>query len=640
MFKWLGEMIGQSSTKAPDGVPAQWLFRLENLLTLVDGSSHTLREGLTRDMLGYVLHGTPQGVLKEAGELGVLVKELRLLRYFAYAEQIEHDIYEHFEELPVEVALRYARLLAAFGPPYALLCMQLPQDMRWPEVLMVHASRSQITCLSSRPPKPSSLSVKRLESLLVAAGEAPTALLVAAFATPINTANPTNKELWAQRLAMVSQLAGYPEALDRHLELVRPLLLPTQLVQRKHTVNMLSNADPATLARLAPELCELFMTASQPVQTAAEALLRRVPEAAINPLRAMASTGSPKRRAQAQHLLTRCVEGGVADAATHPIQRVPVIDWSAEGNAVAPGFLSIFWHRVNNHIADHNERLLRHGVQVVANARRSLQPSKPYDEDDEWALQAYLASDERRETKQPRDQETAWMHVAPVLEQMASEGLTPVALFRTLLFFNLAGDAEGKLLYPAVRAFNALHRHCHRPTLLELACMMDDAGLSGPALRRNFCNTWADAIAEDWEPDAIWPYFMHHTEAVARALLSTSDNEPGFRPGLYRALSMLPSLPEPVVDALFQLALGSSAKARPPAQEVLARYPGKEGRIVSTLGNGKATTRAAAAEWLGRLRYRPALTALEKALSCEKQAASRRAMLDAIKSINEAAPQA
>ncbi|WP_305317742.1 hypothetical protein, partial [Hydrogenophaga sp.] len=232
----------------------------------------------------------------------------------------------------------------------------------------------------------------------------------------------------------------------------------------------------------------------------------------------------------------------------------PQIDWSAAGNAVAPGFLQTFWQKVNDGIAVHNQTLREQHPELLTkpSRHRNLQPAAPYDEDDAWDLQACLASDERSQPVQPRDGSIAWVHVAPVLEAMASDGLTPVALFRMLRFFDLAGDDEGKLQYPAVRAFNALHRHSGRPTLLELACMMDDAGLSGPALRRNFCNTWADAIAEGWAPDAVWPYFMHHAESVAHALVDTRNNEPAFRPALLPALRLLPTLPDAVVVALFR----------------------------------------------------------------------------------------
>jgi len=586
LFKWLGKMIGNPATPTPADVPAPWLFRLENLLVLVEGCSETLRDGLTQDMVHYVLYGAPEAVLHEVGHLGLVVRQLRLLRRHAHGEKIEHDIYEHFEDLPIAVALRYARLLDAFGPPHALLCMQLPRSLRWLEVLMVHAARCPIDGYSSLQPRPTALSAARLEAMLAAAGAEPGALLVSAFSTPIPTGNLARSQLWEQRLTMVSELAGYPEALERHLERLRPVLLKGA-ANRRHIVNLLHKAAPATQARLPPDLRKLFMTGSQPVE--------------------------------------------------HRVHEVPVIDWSAAGNAVAPGFLQTFWQKVNDGIAVHNQTLREQHPELMTkpSRHRNLQPAAPYDEDDAWALQACLASNERRRPMQPRDRSTAWVHVAPVLEAMAGDGLTPVALFRTLQFFDLAGDDEGKLQYPAVRAFNTLHRHSGRPTLLELACMMDDAGLSGPALRRNYCNTWADAIGGGWAPGAVWPYFMHHAESVAHALVDTRNNEPGFRSALFPALRLLPTLPDAVVVALFQLALGSAKTDRQAAQDTLEAYPGKEGRILGALGDGKGATRAAAADWLGRLRYRPAVGALKQALAKEKQEVARRAMREALQALDE-----
>lgn len=635
MLNWIGKMLGASEIQAPAGATTEWLCQLEKLLALVESSSGQLRDGLAHDMLQYVQHGTPEAVLSEAGELGDLAKKLRLLRRYE-GDKSEPDIYEHFEEVPVDMALRYARLLAALGPPHAKLYLRWPQGTCWPELLMVHAARSWIEGYASFPPMPTSLSVERLESMLVAAGLEPGELLVSAFSTPIPTDNWARRKETEERLSMAADLAGYADALDRHLELLRPLLLPKTMAQRRHIVTMLQKATAATLARIAPELCELYMTDSLLVQTDAASLLRSIPEAAIGPLRGLASQGTSKHRAQAQLLLAQCVESGVSVPVAHRVMAVPVIDWSAASNAVPPSFLKAFWLKVNGGIAAHNKSLFENDPELLTqpSERPNPRPVKLYDEDDQWSLQDYLASDKRSQPAQPRDRHTAWVNVAPVLKEMAGQGITPVALLKILLFFDLAENPCGRLQYPAVLVFNAMHRKTGRPTLLELACMMDDAGLSGAALRRNFCEPSSEAIADDWAPEVIWPYFMHHADSVARALVDGRNNEPTFRPGLFRALAMMPTLPDGVVDALFQLAWGSAKSARIAAQEALARYPGKEGRIVSALGGGKGAMRAAAAEWLARLGYRPALPALKAAHAKERQEAVKQAMLDALHALD------
>src|SRR5690606_6503042 len=139
--------------------------------------------------------------------------------------------------------------------------------------------------------------------------------------------------------------------------------------------------------------------------------------------------------------------------------------------------------------------------------------------DDVRALQAHLATDAQRAPACRFDTAVTWLYVAPVLQALAVQGITPVALLRVLMFFQLARDPEDKLTYPAVRAFNAMHRHSGQPPLLELAARVDGAGMSGAALRRNLGNTWDDALAEGGGLEAVRPYLLRHAETLAQSLV-------------------------------------------------------------------------------------------------------------------------
>ncbi|QGX39860.1 DUF4132 domain-containing protein [Permianibacter aggregans] len=65
------------------------------------------------------------------------------------------------------------------------------------------------------------------------------------------------------------------------------------------------------------------------------------------------------------------------------------------------------------------------------------------------------------------------------------------------------------------------------------------------------------------------------------------------------------------------------------------QQPGKEVRIITALSDGKAEVRAIAAQWLGRLRHSPAITALEAAVSKEKHDVAKGAMLDTLQLLGQ-----
>ncbi|MFC6478337.1 hypothetical protein ACFQDN_20220 [Pseudomonas asuensis] len=85
----------------------------------------------------------------------------------------------------------------------------------------------------------------------------------------------------------------------------------------------------------------------------------------------------------------------------------------------------------------------------------------------------------------------------------------------------------------------------------------------------------------------------------------------------------MPVLPEGLARTLFSLATGSAKGERLEAQATLSHYPGKQVHILTALVDGKAETRIAAAQWLGRLGDKQAIPNLEKALAKEKMILSK-----------------
>lgn len=133
----------------------------------------------------------------------------------------------------------------------------------------------------------------------------------------------------------------------------------------------------------------------------------------------------------------------------------------------------------------------------------------------------------------------------------------------------------------------------------------------------------------DWEPDAIWPAFIELRQ-VLHGALGPSPNRgrnysqydysfPEKRRNAFKVLAMLPALPQEFIPLLWDMALGDSKSDRLPAQKALATVEGKTERILQALQDGRQETRAAAADWLGRLQDPAAIEPLKSAFRKEKQ---------------------
>ncbi|MFC3148363.1 DUF4132 domain-containing protein [Piscinibacterium candidicorallinum] len=670
MLKWMARLLGDSAFELPPGVPEAWVKQLEKLLApldKVDGAKG--RQGLARDILGFVLHGEPLAVLHELGQRPE-VAERFLLTGFHYggARRALPDVFERFSELSPPIALRWARVLEASVNAQPSQCsIQMPRGIHWPEVLLMASAETSLTGWSSRRPKAQGLTYGQIEKLLQEDGLDAASLLAACFATPVDSSYYT-----AQRLLMLTDLPDYAQALERHVETIRPLMLATTVAQRVHVLSMLEQATPPTLEQLAPELSELAVASSKQVRMPAEALLRRCGIHTSAPLRELAVHGKPEQRLHALRLLQQFASkrGDAADTSfarevaaqdkAPSVQALvaewdaglqvaeegredyevtpPRIDWSAANCHVPKEALDRLWKEIGESITRSNATSREHHARMMAQGHKyPLRLEELFTAADEQALQDYLASGQPKPPKRKQNDRRGWSHVEqPTLKLVEIDGVSPVALFKVMLFFGIAVSHDGMLEYAATRVFDAAHRRYGKPSLLELSCMLDDAGYKGQALLRNYCRAWGDPFAADWPSEDVWPFFACHLEMVLQALLHDTIKDYSFsRTGLFRAIATLPKPPAAAINALFTLALGSGKTDRGPAQEALQNHPGKEERIIAALSDGKAETRAVAANWLGRLRYAPAVEALEKAVAKEKQDVAKGAMLDALQALGQ-----
>lgn len=668
MLKWIEKFVGGSSVEVPNGVPESWLKELGTLLAEIDETSSGVRSGLRRDMLAYVLHGEPHTVLSEVAAVPKIGTRFRLISGGYGAERERSPaVYDAFDDVPTETMLRWAKLLAASASPAAngnLASWSFAFDpgVRWPEALLMHAGGRQLNSWGGSHPKVDKLSAFGVEQMLIADGFAPSALLISAFTTPVANYGPT------YRLAMVTELRGYADALERHQEVLKPLLLQPAFAQRLHVLSLLADVEARVLAIYAPELADLAVSSSKQVRAAADPLVLRCAGAVIDPLKSAAREGKPNQRRNALrllHAIARQTEDlglfeyardtAVADKA--PLVQalvtewqeisenstnqpsfeytVPRIDWSGRVSPALERALRDTWSAVNVSVDKGNKQSREHHARMLAEGRNfPLKQVPSLDETDLRHLLEYLNSDGPALPRQRNnDRACNWQHVVPALQPLAAHpDLQLPALLKILAFFDLLVDRDESLTRIAPPLINAMHRQCGRPTLLELSETLNGMGFDGrDHVIHSYCISWGDVLARDWPAEAVWPFFAHHMDELIRLLNPVQTKNYWFdRKGVYRAIGTLPAPPAEVVNALYDLALGSGKTDRAPAQHALDNVPGKEARIIAALADGKADVRTVAAQWLGRLRCEQAIPALEKAVAKEKHDVPKGAMLDAL----------
>lgn len=664
VLKWMSKVLGGSSLDLPAGVPQKWVERLEALLEPLDKlPAGKGRSGLSSDILSWVLHGEPVSILQEAGQLPGVAEQLRITGYhYGDSPKQKLELYDQFESIPADIALRWARLLEA-SIPSATNCtyLQLPLGRQWPEVILMHSSGNSLTGWSSRRAVADRLSASALEQMLAADGQEPSALLAAAFATPLSSGYGVG-----QRALVVTDLIGYAESLERHAETIRPLLLSPVVAQRLHIIQMLDKALPQTLAKFAPELCEFGTSSSKQVRAAAEVLIRRSGAACVPALNVIATEGKPEQRVNALRLLwilgqelqdeqVRSFARDTAAADKAPSAQalladwdatetaaaaevrydytVPQIDWSGSLSPAVETLLDGLWKDANTSIELANKQSRENHERMVAQGHKyRLHQETPFSAADLKSLKTDLAKDGPGTPSQAARSNTAWRHVGSALPKLAgAPGMTPVVMVKMLNFFGLLRDHAGGLTYPSCNTLNALHRAQPQVSLLMLSEMLSPFGLQPMTMLKSYCSAYGGVLARDWADEAVWPFFAHHLELLLQVLSGNTIKDYYFdRHGLFRAIATLPTPPPAAVNALFDLALGPGKNDRLAAQEALANHPGKEVRIINALADGKAEVRTVAAQWLARLRHADAIPALEAAVAREKQDVPKGAMLDAL----------
>ncbi|MDY0745763.1 DUF4132 domain-containing protein [Paucibacter sp. R3-3] len=659
MLGWISSLLGGQSAVVPDDIPRAWVEQLQARVA-------PLGAELSRDTLSFVLHGEPPGVLARlASEAGTDAK----LGLTGFADdKTAAKLYEHFDQVPATLALRWAQVLESASSQGPGSCrMTFERGVHWPELLLVHSSGWGLNTWGSRAKPAQGLTAQRLESMCVADGLSPAAWLLGGFQLPSG-----RNFFGEQRPLMLTDLPGYPDALLRHATALASQLLPATLNGRLHALKMIASAPTAALDYWAPQIAELASSNSKQVRAAVEPLLARAGVPVIDELRRTALHGKPDARLQALRALFNLArtrddqplesflrESAGVDKApavqallvewdsqiSTPAKvsydyEVPVIDWRAESNAVAPDVQAKLWSEANIAIEKSNTQSREHHAKGKALGRNwPLRLDECFKDADAQALARVLAVDvpEPNAGKLSPANHNARRFLGPALLKLVEGGhFTPVALVKTMWVLGFIDGESRHVDHFLASCVNKLHVATGRPSLLELAEILRSYDYSPERILHSYCSRWGSPLASGWPDSDVWPFVAQHQDLVARMLRDVSTNDWWFsRAGLFQAIATLPApLPE-LVNLLFELALGSAKVDRALAQEALKNQPDKESRIIAALESGKAEVRMVAAQWLARLRHEPAVAALERAVRKEKQDVAKGAMLDALQLLGQ-----
>lgn len=670
MPKWFGSRSGSGVDAA---VPREWRTALEQLLAPLDDQGSgpgrsPAGKHLARSARDYVLTGEPVSVLQAVQGTAnhQLVFHLWASHRFDDRAAVARTLCARMGAVPPEVGVRLGRVIEASSAHGHGLGQ--PAHLRWAEAMLVsflHAITSGDRSREARIP----LGIGLLEAMLASTGRSGAELVAAAFRS---TGAPSYYGHGQFRRALRS-LEGYAEAVAHHADAIRPAFAQPKVDDRLVVLEMLAGLPTSAVQPFAAELAEYATGTSSQVRAASYGPLQACGPAAVAPLQEIARQGRPAARLEALVLLRAMTDPALQEwaletagedraasvralveqwtapgdeaEAEQPVLRVvevPDITWPTEASARTVAALEGMVADTNQLLEGYNTARRRSAEQWRAKYGSAPSGFAPTPLVGRGIVDDVVAA--LRAGRPPQVRASQWgdesYYLARALPGRQLElGLDPAGLTVLLARLGLlktSGHRES--MHPAaVAAYDLLHETTGRPTALEIATMLDLAGIDGSV-------RVLDALLVDgmgrlgagWPDEDIAPFALLHLDTIVGHLDPNRESVWYVEPdGVFRVLATLPSMPRTVVDALFAIALGTRKTQRRGAQDALAGVPGVEARIMTALSDGKGEVRALAAQWLGRLRHAPAVPALEAAVAKEKQDVAMGAMLDALQALGQ-----
>jgi hypothetical protein len=517
----------------------------------------------------------------------------------------------------------------------------------WLECFLVEATRNRY----SGNRNTGTLEASTVEQMLTARGQ-PADLAVRTLVS-IKPRDWTHHQLGT----MLGALKGMGAAFDRHPAAVLEALASGTADQKVHVLDLMTRLG-ASPEPFLDKLVELGVSPAKTVREAALTLLKRAGATGVEQVRAKAAAGANDERAQAAALL-----------------------WQLAGESARP-FLQ---ERLEAETAAKVKQAIANLLATPesfdeGSSKIDLPPIPPV------TLQAPLTNDAREALRKSLDK----YHLEQLQQyQRNPQGAAPLAVdqdkFQELCRrLEESNGSEGPLKLPALndwRLKQLLQDFVKRADLLpihavRMAVVMNAIGVNRGA-RTDVAHEWAlrnlfinytrthpdqsdlrllaatfEAVGLDprpfalsilntsrWEkvafqPARTWGYYAEHPDVLEEVFNQPKDyHTDSRRENVFAVLAHFPQLPPRWLAMMWDLALANPKKERALAQACLDKVKGKEQRIIAAISDGKADTRAIAAEWLGRIGAGCrdlAVSSLKKALKKEKQELAAGAMMSAL----------
>jgi hypothetical protein len=626
--------------KGRSDVPSTWAAALERLLEAMD-PTHKVAE--------FVLTGQPAEALKNAAN-GLQWLGGSTLWHGPATQQAMATLYAGFGDVDAAVLRRWGRVLDA--APRAGLGLGGVGGCHWPELMLQQAT-------VGAPSGPLPFTFADLVRIAEEDGTPAAELVRMAFTVAPYSRYGGHAD---SARGYLSRLPGFADAVVARRDVAASALVSGSVEERVAAANLLGMLGDAVLGALAGPLVEAATSTSVQVRDAARPLLARIDGAAVDPLRAMATDGTPERRAHALDLL-----------AARPDQRAWARQTAAADRAASVQALRARWDAADAPVEIDEEELLpelpplpswslpaadaeRIANQVCEALRRGVEsqnrtqeawlrrhyPNRPFQGLPEPPrsvaahLAGLLAADRPVRVGVKLEVVPAFPYnvhqqLIGVIQQHGYAATTAVQLMAALGWLNQPRHGYGSW----AEVIDEVHARTGGPDLLTVQRMLDAAGADGRALLwTSYSAKWGFRLGRDWPDEDVWPFVVHNLDWILEESSSSRDWTIDEH-ALFAAVATLPRPPARLVDRLYALAVGTRKSDRAPAQAALERDPRRTSRAAAALQDGKGDIRLAAAQWLTQIADPAARPALQAAWKKEKQDVVRGALLDALIAVGE-----
>lgn len=619
-----------------------WVDAIRAMCSTLDkhGPGRAGPHGLGQDAVAYVLDGTDPGVLQRLPRVGFVT--LTLHGGYPDGEHPARGLYDHFTAVPSDVLIRWATV-----QDHSLRSTnRISVDgASWPGVLLSHVGLAY-------PDGELPFDFRDFARLLEGAGVSSAGFVVAAW----TMRQRRRYDTYASEPAL-TRLRHYGRVVRLLRDRLAPLLVEGDVDHRLHAFEMLAPVDDDVLALYAEQIVAAATSGKAQFRSVATPLVHRAADASAVHLRSLALSGKPDQRRHALQLLwdtaadeqertfardtalndraasVRTVADGFTEVA--PPEAVPVPD-VAEPDPID---WAIGWTpELSALVAAHVEEARWWRAADRLQAERVYTP----DEVIEILREQLVSPDPVAEaTFYQFSQRTS------VADGIAGGLLTTPAVIKLLMSEKLLHDGYNG--FSELRwAAGLLHEHTGL-TLLELDHHLAEVpGIDAVGMLAEAWFAPASAFDEDrmpaasrplhaWEPDALWPFFARHLDAV---LAYWHERRGGHSYGfdselLFPLVASFPETPTRLVELCYELALGPTKGDQRAAQDYLSTHPDAVRRASAALAHGNGTVRAVAAEWLGRLGDRSAVPDLAAAFTTERNETVQGTVLEALVALGE-----